>query len=128
GVVLERTFHTESKVFWALGCLLILGVTIAVLWQAHKQDHRTAELGIAGGGMVMISAVCGMHHWVWVIQVLLCVADQVITWVARWGGTRLAILAVGVGAVPFITRHIAPAMGLWHQVRWPGPFAMGYVL
>src|SRR5699024_4228839 len=37
GVVLERTFHTESKVFWALGCLLILGVTIAVMWQAHKQ-------------------------------------------------------------------------------------------
>ena len=46
----------------------------------------------------------------------------------RSWGTLLAILAVGLCAAPFITRHIAPAMGLWHQVRWPGPFAMGYVL
>ena len=128
GVVLERSFHTESKLFWALGCVLILGVTIAVLWQAHRQDHRTAELGFAGVALVMISPFSWMHHWVWVVPVLLCVADQVITWVPRWWGTLLAILAVGVCAVPFITRHIAPAMGLWHQVRWPGPLAMGYVL
>lgn len=128
GVVLERSFHTESKLFWALGCVLILGVTIAVLWQAHRQDHRTAELGFAGVALVMVSPFSWMHHWVWVVPVLLCVADQVITWVPRWWGTLLAILAVAVCAVPFITRHIAPAMGLWHQVRWPGPFAMGYVL
>lgn len=128
GVVIERAFHVESKIFWALGCLLILGVTVAVLWQAHKQDHRTAELGFAGVALVMISPFSWMHHWVWVIPVLLCVADQVIAWLPRWWGTLLAILAVGVCAVPFITRHIAPAMGLWHQVRWPGPFAMGYVL
>ena len=128
GVVLERAFHMESKIFWALGCVLILGVTVAVLWRAHRQDHRTAELGFAGVALVMISPFSWMHHWVWVIPVLLCVADQVITWVPRWWGTLLAVLAVGVGAVPFITRNIAPAMGLWHQVRWPGPFAMGYVL
>lgn len=125
-VVLKRVVGVDSLLVWVVVCLVLVALVGVVLWRAHQLGHRSLEMAVAGIAMVMVSPFSWMHHWVWVLPMLLVAGDAVVRVLPYWWGTLLAMCLVVLLAVPLVSRHVVPALALSAQQKWGLPFALGY--
>ncbi|HEU5392661.1 MAG TPA: glycosyltransferase 87 family protein [Streptosporangiaceae bacterium] len=101
----------SAYLWWAVAALLVGLAGIAVAAWAHRRGHRLAGVTCCAITGLLISPFSWVHHWVWVVPLLVALA--VAAWRRRsaWYG-----LATAAAAAPFSLRIPLPGPG--HP---PGP-------
>lgn len=114
-------YDVKSGPVWLIGIVAIL-VLAVLAWRVLERDDRLGTLIIVQLFGLMASPISWMHHWVWVLPMLLwMIHGPVRTWPGmRWvAGYWLVNVVIGVSQV----------MALWQVSMWliPRPWYLAWL-
>ena len=99
--VLVRWAHTTQGIepWWILlGAAVAVAALLLALW-AHRRGEELLAISVCAAATLLISPITWQHHWVWMVPILLWLAQR--AWRARswliWG-------VAGVFAIEFLAR------------------------